>query len=107
MDSKKALIKLFRENEEARERFRKLGDLPEQEAGKELRKFAEEFGIELNKEDFADQGLDGGQLESVAGGADVNPMDIIGVGKDIYEFINRPDDTGRGTKNGTRRYNRK
>lgn len=105
MDSKKALIKLFRENEEARERFRKLGDLPEQEAGKELQRFEKEFGIELKKEDFADQGLDSGQLEGVAGGAGVNPMDIIGPAKDIYDFMNRPDATRRGTKDGTKRFN--
>ncbi len=104
MDSKEALIKLLKENEEARERFRKLGDVPEQEAGKELQKFEKEFGIELKKEDFADQGLDSGQLEGVAGGADLSPTDIIGVGMDVYGFIHRPDATRRGTKDGTKRY---
>lgn len=102
MNSKEALEKLLKENEAARERFKKLGDVPEEETAKELQRFENEFGIELRKEDFAGQELGDEQLESVAGGADA--MDWIGLGFDIYGFLNRPDDTNRGTKNGTKRF---
>ena len=68
MDSKEALEKLLKENEDARERFKKIGNLSEEEAGNELRRFENEFGIELKKEDFAGQKLDSEQLEGVTGG---------------------------------------
>lgn len=102
MNSKEALEKLLKENEAARERFKKLGDVPEEETAKELQKFENEFGIELKKEDFAGQELGDEQLESVAGGADA--LDWIGPGFDIYDFLNRPNATKRGTKDGSRRF---
>lgn len=107
MNSKEALVKLLKDNEDAREKFKKLGDVPKEDADKELKKFQEEFGIELRKEDFANQELDNKHLEGVAGGAggDAGPLDWIGLGFDIYGFLNRPDDTRRGTKGGTKRWN--
>lgn len=102
MNSKETLVKLLQENEDAREKFKKLGDVPEEEAGKELEKFEREFGIELKKEDFDGQELSGEQLEGVAGGD--GAMDWIGLGFDIYGFLDKPDATRRGTKSGSRRY---
>lgn len=102
MNSKETLVKLLQENEDAREKFKKLGDVPEEEAGKELKKFEREFGIELKKEDFAGHELSGEKLESVSGGSDA--MDWIGLGFDIYGFLDKPDATRRGTKSGSRRY---
>ena len=49
MNSKEALAKLLKENEDAKEKFKKLGEVPDEDAGKELRKFEKEFGIELRK----------------------------------------------------------
>lgn len=103
MNSKEALEKLLKENEDAKEKFKKLGEVPDEDAEKELRKFEKEFGIELRKEDFAEQEIDGKQLEGVAGGADA--MDWIGLGFDVYGFISKPDATRRGTKDGSRRFN--
>lgn len=109
MDSKKVLVKLLNENEDAREKFKKLGDVPKEDADKELKKFQEEFGIELRQEDFADEELDDEQLEGVAGGAGgaggVGAADIISIGLSIYQILDRPDCTRRGTKGGTKRYN--
>lgn len=102
MNSKEALEKLLKENEAARERFKKLGGVPEEETAKELQRFENEFGIELRKEDFAGQELGDEQLEGVAGGADA--LDWIGLGFDIYGFLNRPEATRRGTKDGSRRF---
>ena len=103
MNSKEALAKLLKENEDAKEKFKKLGEVPDEDAGKELRKFEKEFGIELRKEDFAEQEIDGKKLEGVAGGADA--MDWIGLGFDVYGIISKPDATRRGTKDGSRRFN--
>ena len=103
MDSKEALEKLLKENEDARERFKKIGNLSEEEAGNELQRFENEFGIELKKEDFAGQKLDSEQLEDVAGGADA--MDWIGLGFSIYDLLNNPDATRRGSKGGRTRFN--
>ncbi len=103
MDSKEALEKLLKENEDARERFKKIGNLSEEEAGNELQRFENEFGIELKKEDFAGQKLDSEQLEDVAGGADA--MDWIGLGFSIYDLLNNPDATRRGSKGGSKRFN--
>ncbi len=103
MNSKKALEKLLKENEDARERLKKLVNLPEEEAKKELEKFQKEFGVELRKEDFANQELNNEQLEGVNGGADA--WDMIGLAFDVYGLLNRPNATGRGTKDGTNRFN--
>jgi len=103
MNSKEALEKLLKENEDARERLKKLVNLSEEEAKKELEKFQKEFGVELKKEDFANQELNNEQLEGVNGGADV--LDMIGLALGVYDLINRPNATGRGTKNGTSRFN--
>lgn len=102
MNSKEALEKLLKENENARERFKKLADVPDEEVQKELQKFQKEFGLELRKEDFANRELDAEQLEGVSGGADAT--DLAGLGFDVYGFIDRPDATRRGTKDGTRRF---
>ncbi len=102
MNSKKALEKLLKENEDARERFKKLGNVLEEEAKKELENFQKEFGVKLRKEDFANQELNNEQLGGVNGGADA--MDVVGLVLDVYDLINRPDDTRRGTKNGSKRY---
>lgn len=102
MNSKEALAKLLKDNEDARERLKKLGDIPMEDADRELKKFQKEFGIELRKEDFAEQELDNKQLEGVAGGADA--LDWVGLGFDIYGLLDRPDDTRRGTKGGSKRF---
>lgn len=110
MNSKEALAKLLKDNENARERFKKLGDIPREDVDRELKKFQKEFGIELRKEDFAVQEIDNKQLEGVAGGAGggsgggAGAMDLIGLGFDIYGLLNRPDDTRRGTKGGSKRF---
>ncbi len=100
MNSKEALEKLLKENEDARDRFKKLGGVPQEEKAKELQRFEKEFGIELREEDFADEELDNEQLEGVAGGADA--MDWIGFS--IYDLLNKPDATRRGTKDGSKRF---
>ncbi len=104
MNSKDKLIKLLEENEAAREKFEKLGSVPKEEAEKELMKFEKEFGIELRKEDFVGQELDNEQLGDVTGGSETGPLDWIGLGLGIYEFISRPEDTKRGTLRGSKRY---
>ncbi|MCI8307581.1 MAG: hypothetical protein HFH14_05975 [Lachnospiraceae bacterium] len=108
MDSKEALAKLLKENENAKEKFKKLGEVPEEDAEKELRKFEKEFGIELREEDFAGRELNDGQLKNVSGGAGGGGMsaaDVIGIVFDVYGFIDRPEDTRRGTKRGSKRFN--
>lgn len=102
MNSKEALEKLLKENEDARNRFKKLGGVPQEQKAKELQRFEKEFGIELRVEDFADEELDNEQLEGVAGGADA--MDWIGLGFSIYDLLNKPDATRRGTKDGSKRF---
>lgn len=106
MNSKEALAELLKDNEDARERFKRLGAVPREDVDRELKKFQKEFGIELRKEDFAVQEIDNKQLEGVAGGAGggASAMDLIGLGFDIYDWLNRPDDTGRGTKGGSKRF---
>lgn len=53
--------------------------------------------------DFAGQKLDSEQLEGVTGGADA--MDWIGLGFSIYDLLNNPDATRRGSKGGSKRFN--
>jgi len=106
MNSKDKLIKLLQENEDAREKFQKLGSVPKEEAEKEFMKFGKEFGIEIRKEDFAGQELDNEQLGDVTGGGETGPLDWIELGLGIYEFISRPEDTRRGTVRGSKRYKR-
>lgn len=106
MNSKEALEKLLKENEDALEKFKKLGEVSEEDAEKELRKFEKEFGIELRKEDFAGKELNDGQLKNVSGGADgMSVADVIGIVSDVYGFIDRPEDTRRGTTRGSKRFN--
>lgn len=105
MNSKEALEKLLKENEDAKEKFKKLGEVPDEDAEKELRKFEKEFGIELRKEDFAGRELDDMQLKGVSGGAGMSAADVIGIVFDAYGFIDRPEDTRRGTTRGSKRFN--
>ncbi len=94
MNSKEALEKLLKENEDARDRFKKLGGVPQEEKAKELQRFEKEFGIELREEDFADEELDNEQLEGVAGGADA--MDSgLGSAFMIYSTNRMPQGGGQ------------
>ncbi len=103
MNSKEKLEKLLEDNPKALKTFRKIAELPKEEMPEALQRFEQEFSIELNAEDFTSEALGEEQLKAVSGGA-VDPVSVAGLIVSIYGLY--PTSTGRGTQNGTKRYNK-
>lgn len=101
MSSKEKLKKLLDTNPGALESFRKIGELPKEEMPEALRRFEQEFSIELNVEDFASETLSEEQMKAVCGGT-VDPVSVAGLVVSILGLY--PSSTGRGTVSGTKRY---
>lgn len=103
MNSKEKLEKLLDTDSRALENFRKIAELPKEEMPEALQRFEQEFSIELNVEDFTSEALGEEQLKAVSGGV-VDPVSVAGLIVSVYGLY--PTSTGRGTQNGTKRYNK-
>lgn len=90
MTAREALEKLVNENADAKDQLSKIAKLPQEEAEKALREFAETFGIQLEAEDFE---LTPEELEKASGGG---AEEVIGIIIDLIGIIGSDSDyTGR------------
>ena len=98
MNSREVLENLLKKDPTVEKQLREIAELPKDEIPEAMHQFELKHGIELDSRDFE---LKDEELEKVAGGLD--GMDFFDLFTGIWEMFT--PSTGRGTKDGTKRFN--